>query len=185
MIGTTHFTNAIVERRHLEPVAAIRLGLPATAALPPMIDWPDDLKAMSPLAYLCHGGQSSMGGSSPHLMPRRSGPSAREIAGNGVKAIAISSVFSPVNAEMEDRAAKIVAEEIPDAIITKSNEIGRIGLLERENAAILNSCLGALAERTITAFQVRDRGDRHYRTALPDPERWHADGRRVCRAIRC
>ena len=30
MIGTTHFTNAIVERKHLSPVAAIRLGLPAT-----------------------------------------------------------------------------------------------------------------------------------------------------------
>ena len=40
MIGTTHFTNAIIERRHLDPVAAIRLGLPATACLPPMVDWP-------------------------------------------------------------------------------------------------------------------------------------------------
>ena len=29
MIGTTHFTNAVVERKHLSEVAAIRLGLPA------------------------------------------------------------------------------------------------------------------------------------------------------------
>ena len=43
MIGTTHFTNAVVERRRLEPTAIIRLGLPATAALPPFVDWPDDL----------------------------------------------------------------------------------------------------------------------------------------------
>src|SRR5262245_30100580 len=43
MIGTTHFTNAVVERRRLEPTAAVRLGLPATAALPPMVDWPNDL----------------------------------------------------------------------------------------------------------------------------------------------
>src|SRR3712207_4966441 len=43
MIGTTHFTNAVVERRRLEPTAAVRLGLPATAALPPMVDWPADL----------------------------------------------------------------------------------------------------------------------------------------------
>ena len=43
MIGTTHFTNAVVERRRLEPTAAVRLGLPATKALPPFVDWPDDL----------------------------------------------------------------------------------------------------------------------------------------------
>lgn len=32
MIGTTHFTNAVVERKRLLEVAAIRLGLPATRA---------------------------------------------------------------------------------------------------------------------------------------------------------
>ena len=45
MIGTTHFTNAIVERRRLVEVAAIRLGLPATRSLPPLTDWPADLAA--------------------------------------------------------------------------------------------------------------------------------------------
>ena len=29
MIGTTHFTNAVVERRRLIPTAAVRLGRPA------------------------------------------------------------------------------------------------------------------------------------------------------------
>ncbi|QRG04569.1 hypothetical protein EZH22_15375 [Xanthobacter dioxanivorans] len=31
MIGTTHFTNAVVERRHLDRVAALRIGLPTRA----------------------------------------------------------------------------------------------------------------------------------------------------------
>ena len=31
MIGTTHFTNAVVQRRDLAQTAAVRLGLPATA----------------------------------------------------------------------------------------------------------------------------------------------------------
>ena len=44
MIGTTHFTNAVVERKRLMQTAAIRLGLPATASLPPMADWPPDLR---------------------------------------------------------------------------------------------------------------------------------------------
>src|SRR5262249_12455787 len=43
MIGTTHFTNAVVQRRDLMKVAAIRIGLPASASLPPFIDWPPDL----------------------------------------------------------------------------------------------------------------------------------------------
>src|SRR5215210_5184833 len=57
MIGTTHFTNAVVERRRLKPTAAVRLGLPATAALPPMVDWPADQPAtLGGHRYLCHGG---------------------------------------------------------------------------------------------------------------------------------
>ena len=43
MIGTTHFINAVVQRRHLTKVAALRLGLPSGASLPPFCDWPEDL----------------------------------------------------------------------------------------------------------------------------------------------
>src|SRR5881392_2793142 len=43
MIGTTHFINAVVQRRHLTRVAALRLGMPASASLPPFCDWPVDL----------------------------------------------------------------------------------------------------------------------------------------------
>ena len=44
MIGTTHFTNAVVEAKRLMPTACVRLGLPATQALPPMVDWPERLR---------------------------------------------------------------------------------------------------------------------------------------------
>ena len=44
MIGTTHFTNAVVEARRLAPTGVIRLGLPATEALPPMVGWPTLLR---------------------------------------------------------------------------------------------------------------------------------------------
>ena len=43
MIGTTHFTNAVAQRRDVGKVAAIRICLPASASLEPFIDWPDDL----------------------------------------------------------------------------------------------------------------------------------------------
>ena len=37
MIGTTHFTNAVVQRRDLGRVAGIRIGLPSGASLPATI----------------------------------------------------------------------------------------------------------------------------------------------------
>lgn len=154
MIGTTHFTNAVVERRRLQKTATIRIGLPATASLPPMVDWPDDLRtAIDGSANLVHGGHEFDGREISKFDPGEVRAVVEAIASKGVKAVAISSVFSPVNPEMEVQAAAIVAEIIPDADITRSAEIGRIGLLERENAAILNSCLRRLAVETVTAFR--------------------------------
>ena len=41
----------------------------------------------------------------------------------------------------ETRAAAILREECPDVAVTLSHQLGRIGLLERENATLLNACL--------------------------------------------
>jgi N-methylhydantoinase A/oxoprolinase/acetone carboxylase beta subunit len=154
MIGTTHFTNAVVERKRLEPTAAIRLGLPATLALPPMVDWPDDLaETLGRHTYLVHGGHEFDGREIAPLDPDEIRTAAEQIRDKGITAIAVSSVFSPVNTAMEVQAAALVREVIPDASVTLSSDIGRVGLLERENAAILNACLRPLARETIAAFR--------------------------------
>ena len=81
MVGTTHFTNAVVQRRDLAETAAVRLGLPATASLPPMVDWPDDLKkalAGTPISPMA--ATSSTDGSSRRSTKRnfwRSPPTSR------------------------------------------------------------------------------------------------------------
>ena len=154
MIGTTHFTNAVVERRHLQETACIRLGLPATVCLPPMVDWPDDLRDVVGNHYfLAHGGHEFDGRIISPFDEVEIRGIAHQIQDRGITAIAISSVFSPVNTEFEVRAGEIVKEVIPDANVTLSSEIGRIGLLERENAAIMNGCLRSLAVRTIEGFR--------------------------------
>jgi N-methylhydantoinase A/oxoprolinase/acetone carboxylase beta subunit len=154
MVGTTHFTNAVVERRRLQPTAAVRLGLPATAALPPYVDWPDDLAdALGRHAYLCHGGYEFDGRPIAPLDPDELKRVAADLNANGIKAVAVASVFSPVNAAMEQEAAAMIAAEAPETSVTLSSEIGRIGLLERENAAILNACLRRLARQTVDAFR--------------------------------
>ena len=48
MLGTTHATNAVLERSGLRRVAVIRIGAPATHSIRPMFEWPRDLaKAVS------------------------------------------------------------------------------------------------------------------------------------------
>src|SRR5437899_193582 len=153
MIGTTHFTNAVVEAKRLMPTAAIRLGLPATQALPPMVDWPHRLKqAIGNHTYLCHGGHEFDGRLISRLDPDELRAVAEDIGKKGIRSIAISSVFSPVNAEMELEAARLFEAELPGVMVSVSHEIGRIGLLERENATIMNACLRDLAVHIVEAF---------------------------------
>ena len=154
MIGTTHFTNAVVERRDMTPTACIRLGLPATACLPPMVDWPEELRAaVGGMVCMVHGGHEFDGREIAPLDADEVRSTAARIRDAGIDVIAISSVFSPVNASFEEEAAALVREVIPEATITLSSSIGRIGLLERENAAIMNGCLRRLAWQTINGFR--------------------------------
>ncbi|MFD3444723.1 hydantoinase/oxoprolinase N-terminal domain-containing protein [Microbacteriaceae bacterium 4G12] len=151
MIGTTHFINALVQARRLAPTAALRLGLPATRALPPLIDWPQPLReAVRARSYLAHGGYEFDGRPISPLDPEELKRHAADMAANGVRSVAISSVFSPVNHDLEVEAAAIVAGELgPDVAISLSHEIGRIGLLERENATIINAALRELASEIV------------------------------------
>ena len=92
MIGTTHFTNAVVERKHLTPTACIRLGLPATVCLPPMVDWPDDLREMvGGNSHLAHGGHEFDGREISDFQPDEVRAIAEKIRDAGLDAIAISS----------------------------------------------------------------------------------------------
>jgi N-methylhydantoinase A/oxoprolinase/acetone carboxylase beta subunit len=146
MIGTTHFINALVEANRLAPTAALRLGLPATAGLPPMVDWPDSLvRAIGGHRYLCHGGFEFDGETISELDEDEIRRAGHEMLEHGVRSVAVSSVFSPVSAEHEVRAAQVLADLAPELVISLSHEIGRIGLLERENATIINAALREMA----------------------------------------
>jgi len=154
MIGTTHFTNAVVERKRLLDVAAIRIALPATRALPPMIDWPTDLRdAIGNHVFYVHGGYEFNGREISPLDESEIRRLGAEIRAKGIRSAALTSVFSPVNGEQEQRAAEILSEAVPGLFVTLSSEIGRIGLLERENAAIMNACLAELAIGVVTSFR--------------------------------
>nr|BFE99240.1 hydantoinase/oxoprolinase family protein [Streptoalloteichus tenebrarius] len=107
------------------------------------------MDALSGRAYLVHGGHEFDGRRIAALDEAEVRRAAEDMGRHGVRSVAITSVFSPVNAECEVRAAEIVAAELPGVAVSLSHEIGRIGLLERENATILNAALRELAARIV------------------------------------
>lgn len=153
MIGTTHFTNAVVERRSLSKTAAVRLCLPAAQCLPPMVDWPEDIKQeVGGHYWMADGGNEFDGREISAINEDQLITIADEIAELDIASVAICSVFSPVNSDMEKAAMQIMQKRLPNASFTLSSEIGRLGILERENAAIMNASLRALSAHTVGAF---------------------------------
>ena len=63
-IGTTHFVNAIVQRKGLAKVAVLRLCGPATRAIPPFSEFPADLKNVIGGMYFYLNGGYQYDGSS-------------------------------------------------------------------------------------------------------------------------
>ena len=154
MLGTTHFTNALLERRDLLPTAVIRLCLPATRLLPPLVDWPEEVReAVGGHVHMAAGGHEFDGREISALDAQGIRSTVRALRRQGVRAVALCGVFSPVDPSHEQRAAALVREEAPEMAVTLSHEIGRMGVLERESAATLNACLAESAERTIAAIQ--------------------------------
>lgn len=161
MLGTTQFTNAVVERKELAEVAAIRIGLPSGEGLPPMIGWPEDIAAaLGNNVYMLHGGTLYDGRPLAPLEQGEVDALIVDIRARNIDTVAISAAFSPMTAEPELEVARQLQESIPGINITCSHRLGRLGLLERENAALLNAALLKFADRVVDAFgnALRERG---------------------------
>lgn len=153
MLGTTHFTNALLERKSLAPTAVIRMCRPATTLLPPLVDWPSGLReAIVGRTYMLSGGHEFDGQEISPMEELEVREAVKDIVERGIRAVAVSGVFSPVETFHEERAAAIIREEAPHLSVTMSHEIGRVGILERENATALNASLGELASKTIQSL---------------------------------
>ena len=95
MLGTTHATNAVLERRKLLRVAVVRIGGPATLGVRPMFGWPADLAAAVSAGAAIVGGGIEFDGRD--LSPFDGDAVARflsTVAGQA-DGVAITSVFAP------------------------------------------------------------------------------------------
>lgn len=154
MLGTTQVTNAIIERRDLNDVAIVRLGAPATRAIMPLAGWPEDLRnRYASYSWIVGGGHEFDGREIAPLDEAHIREIANSVIGK-VQAVAITGVFSPVNTDHEERAARIFREVLGDETpISLSYQLGSVGLLERENATVLNAAVSNVAKRATLSFQ--------------------------------
>ncbi|XP_070176718.1 uncharacterized protein [Littorina saxatilis] len=153
-IGTTHFVNAVVQHKHLSKVSVIRLCGPASQAVPPFSDFPPSLKdVIFGSIHFVSGGYRVDGREIEKVDREEIKKVVEKIKGIGVKGIVLCGIFAPTRTEQEEEVERLIHEFYPEANVTLSHTIGHIGLLERENAAILNECLKELCQRTVSGFR--------------------------------
>jgi len=154
MIGTTQFTNAVVARRGLHRTLAARISLPGGSAVPPLSGWPRDLAdAIDGGSMFLHGGLEYDGREFAPIIDEEIAALVAMLEGEKTKQVAITSPFSPLTPDHELRVAEAIRQTIPDARITCSHEIGGLGLLDRENATVLNASLSPLASQVVAALE--------------------------------
>ena len=155
IIGTTHFVNALVQRTKLAQTGLIRMCLPSGSSILPFADWPESLvNGMKGSCKLVKGGYEMDGNEISSLDKDELIDAAKDLSDLGCKQIAISSVFATVRGDMEDEALEIITQAMPELSVTLSKSIGGMGLLERENAAIINASLKPLAEEVVDSFKL-------------------------------
>lgn len=153
MLGTTQATNAIVERKNLAKVGVLRIGYPATASVLPYTEWPQDMVDMlSNKVALVRGGYEFNGDPIVSFDSER----VYEVLNswkNKVDSIAVIGVFSALNNDQEKKVEEIAKEILgPTVPVSLSSTIGSVGLIQRENATILNAALIKVIKRVSSGF---------------------------------
>jgi N-methylhydantoinase A/oxoprolinase/acetone carboxylase beta subunit len=142
MLGTTHPVNAVIRRRDLATVGILRIAAPATLSISPLASWPRDLADLVRGRVAIIDGGHEYEGTEINALDEAAVRSFARSCRARVDAIAITGVTSPANPDHELRAGRIVSDILGDEFpVTLGHEVGGLGLLERENSAILNAAL--------------------------------------------
>lgn len=151
MLGTTHATNAIVRRRDLGRVAVLRLGAPMGSEFPPLAGWPEDLRAAVLAGSALLGGGHLTDGYP--ISPLDRDGIRRFLDGLTFDAVAVCGIFSPSFPEQELEVQALIHEHTGlGTSVSLSHEIGALGLMERENATVLNAALYGVARDVTQAL---------------------------------
>lgn len=141
---------ALAQKKGLARVAVIRLAAPAGTALPPLIDWPADLAAAVGGACFELSGGTDVTGRPIGPLPSDAEIAAAvgEINRRKLSAAAVCGISAPVYPQQEEAVGAALQEALgPRFPVLLSHRLGSLGLLERENATVLNAALMQRGDR--------------------------------------
>jgi N-methylhydantoinase A/oxoprolinase/acetone carboxylase beta subunit len=142
MLATARPGEALARQDGLARVGVLRIAAPATTAVPPLAGWPPELAArVGAVVRVIRGGHRYQGEELVPLEVAEVRRFARDCRG-AVDAVAVTAVSSPTNPDHERRAADLLAAELGTAVpVVQGHQLAGLGLLERENAAVLAAAL--------------------------------------------
>jgi N-methylhydantoinase A/oxoprolinase/acetone carboxylase beta subunit len=147
-LGTGHERHDVVAAHGVRKVAVVRIGAPLTLAVPPLATWPPGLREEVCAGAIVVRGGAEYDGRSVAALDEAAIAGFLGALGGRAEAVAITGVFSPVSPEHELAAAAVARRELGPAVhVSMSHEIGSVGLLERENATVLNAALAGATAR--------------------------------------
>jgi N-methylhydantoinase A/oxoprolinase/acetone carboxylase beta subunit len=154
VLGTTQATNAVLERKALDRVGVVRIGAPVSDAVPPLAAWPEDLRQSTVTAATTVAGGCLIDG---HRIAALDRDALKRFFGSlagAVRSIALSGVFSPMYPDDELAAADVARQVLgADVRISMGHQIGQLGVLERENATVLNAALGGVGQLIVDGLR--------------------------------
>jgi N-methylhydantoinase A/oxoprolinase/acetone carboxylase beta subunit len=154
-IGTTHATNAILQKNDLFRVGVIRIAGQKPQTLPAAFSWPLDLKeAVIGGVETVSGGLECHGGPLTLLCKNEIRAAIEHLLEKKVDSIAIVGIFSPLNGDQEKLVLNLIQEIAgKDFSVSLSHEVGGIGFIERENSTILNASLKRVMQQGFCSLQ--------------------------------
>lgn len=144
-VGLRGAATSVTKRRGLRKVAVLRISGHSARAVRPLFGWPQDLRAaVSAGTEIVDGGGGLDREDWTPLDRDAVARFAARMAGTA-QAVAVTGLFSPLDDEQEHEAAEIIRAELGDLPIALSADLGSLGLLERENATVLDAALSGFA----------------------------------------
>lgn len=154
-LGTTHGTNALLQRQGLQRVGLLRLAGQQPQLLSPTISWPSDLRlAVGVISETVGGGYECDGRPLTPFSLREVELAIERLLERGAESLAVVGVFSPLCTTQENEVKQLISRVFgPQIPVSLSHEMGGIGFMERENATLLNATLRKTMESGFTHME--------------------------------